>query len=454
MPPENQNTDQSVDTNKMDQTGQTDAQADLNKALSEMDKMAKNPDYTPKKDEKKDDSNKDVNKDTKKEEPKKEEKKDKSKNPDDLDLDEITKNKGILSKGDETEESKQAAEEKAEQEKKEAEANERYKDNTPEEIPDGETERKEGWRAGKQKRMELVENLKGADKEVSDLKAKVDELTEKLNTSSLESPEYKKMEEEHKKMSETLEKVAFRESLTHQTKFAEPMKAQKELVSEYLGDAETDVTVEQLLSKSRKDMMVAASEIAKDMPSMQQNKFFAALDGFYDLKAQEADAIENAEEFNRNEIASNKYNSEKAFLEVTDMVSRENSKFLQDVEPDDLNDPEDVATIQALNEAKMQIPVVAKQLLDNELTEKEAVQLAYEASLNRFNTVAMKRIEFEVMRDKTTIKKLADHIKALREKNPDFNAGSEDNKKGGKDDSSGDPEKDFDKALSSLPLSM
>ena len=183
------------------------------------------------------------------------------------------------------------------------------------------------------------------------------------------------MAEEHKTMAETMEKVAFTQSLSYQNKYTKPMGEMKEVIADFLKSTDSEVTVEQLLSKNRDDMMEAVSEIGDKMNSMKQRKFETAVDSFYDLKDQESVDVSNSEEFNRNEIASNKYNSEKTFIEVSNRVAKDNSVYLQDMEPDDANDPEDVATMAALNESKRGIPVMAKQYLDAELTDKDATKL-------------------------------------------------------------------------------
>jgi len=444
-----QNQTQETNTEKKPAaTGETEAESNLETAIGDISKMTQDPAFEPKKAEAKE-----PEKEAKKE-VKKEEKKTENKSPDELDLDALSTDKGMMSKEEKSEEGNTPTdEEKVAQEAKDKEADAKFQDNTPEELPSGEQERRDGWKAGKAKRKELAEGWKAADAENVELKAKVEALTEQINTSSLESPEYKKMKEEHEQMAGTMEKVAFTQSLAYQKKYTEPMGQMKEAIADFLKSTDSEVTVEQLLSKSREDMMEAVSEIGDKMNSMKQRKFETAVDSFYDLKDQEALDVENSEEFNRNERASNKYNSEQAFIEVSDRVAKDNSVYLQDMEPDDANDPDDVATMAALNESKRGIPVMAKKYLDAELTEKDAVNLAYKASMYDHSTVMMERIKFEHHRDQATIKKLIDHIKAQRAKNPDFEQGSESNKTKAKE-RSGDPEKDLNDAYATLPKTI
>ena len=96
--------DQNQETNseqKPAESGATDAEANLDSAIRDMDKMSKDHTYEPKKGE-----STETKTEEKKVEPKKEEKKTENKSPDGLDLDALGADKGMMSKKDKSEEEK------------------------------------------------------------------------------------------------------------------------------------------------------------------------------------------------------------------------------------------------------------------------------------------------------------------------------------------------------------
>ncbi len=427
----------------------TDATKSFKDKLVDMENEMKNPGQQEKKAEEKpvEKSDKKEEKKTEKKPEKKEDKKAKG-SDDELDLDALEKDQGLMSKKESSDDDDSGEADK----KKETEVEDKYKDDLPEELPDGEENRREGWRKIKAVRNELAETLKERDDELSELKKNTEELTEKLNTSSLESPQYQQMEKEHKEMAELLEQLSFKDSLNYKKKYDAPMSALKKEIQGFLEGIEADVSVEQLLAKDRNAMMDAASELGEGMKSMQRRKFEQALDDVFDLKEQSSADLENAQEFNRNAEASNQYNQEKAFVTASKKIAEENDYFFKDQKPDNENDAEDVSTAAAMNEGRSKIPAMAKAILDKPIDETQATELAYNASIAQFfKESLMPRLEFEYKRDKKTINMLIGEIRKLREKNPNFNKGSDGGDGGaGKPKPSGDPEKDFKGALSGI----
>jgi len=354
---------------------------------------------------------------------------------------------GVMSRSDKI---KLAAEKKV---KEEADAAEKKKqeeatnDEIPSEIKDASESVQDNWKKAIAKREELKKSNLEKD-------ARIAELEKQAGESSLDSPEYKKLLTEHTEMAKTLEQTNYRDSPAFHKKFGNPIKEMSKSVQRYLDDVKSDVKAEELLAKADGDLGAAASSIAENMDEMTKAEFFKLMGEYKVIRREGNSALENHDESRKADVAQGRFDQEKAFSEVSDLIKSSGDVLIEACEPDDPDNPEDVKSANIMNVAIQNLEKYAREITQANMSEKQIAVVAYDAALQRvFKEGIEQRQNFEHKELGKKYNKLVGRYNKLLGKNPNLNQGGEGDPGGsgdGKPKPSGDAQKDFDSALSKM----
>jgi len=282
-------------------------------------------------------------------------------------------------------------------------------DDAPEHVTD-----KVGWKAMKKKHSE----------EISSKDAQIEELKAKLNQSSLNSPEYKQLQEEHEQMSKRLSEVDLKNSPEFQKKFVQPAERAQQRMLAILKEAnlDQDHNLNTIFMQSERDQKNAIAEISDELGKFDGREFEDLYRDILRINYDATDALSNAEATNQQMMSESTYNMEKAVSDRWNEMTDSGGAFLSEILPDDPNSDADVKSANDYNNALGQILNNATQKSLGAMDERSLADAHLKAQIGDFIiNHGIPRLEHEY----NTLQSHADNLQAKLDKiernNPQVN---------------------------------
>jgi len=262
-----------------------------------------------------------------------------------------------------------------------------------------------------------------SDKFEGDISAKdtkIAELEKRIQESSLQSPEYKAMQEQNTQMRERLGQLDLGNSPEFQEKFSKPAQALRQQMVNILTENEIEVTIDELLSKSGKELNLAISEVMEELPALSESTFKDAFLGYSQLNIDANAALNNFEETRGNINSQAVHNQEKAVMDIWDKVSS-SDMFAKKIEPDDVNNPADVASADRYNQAIEAILPNIIRKSTGDVTDRIAAEVFIKAELYDFTTThGHSRLEMEFDEMEAELADANKRLAAIEKHNPNI----------------------------------
>jgi len=273
----------------------------------------------------------------------------------------------------------------------------------PEEVPKG----AENWKRAKEKHAAA---LAEKDQIIADLESK-------LKESSSNSPEYQKVLEENKEMRERLGQLDLANSPDFQEKYTIP--APMETI---LQENEVEMSLDQLLSKSGKELRLAVSDVMDELPALDKGRFQDAFLSYYDISTNGQEALSNAEA-TKSQIASEvNLNQEQSVKSEWDRMTQSGNLFLKPIQADNPNDQSDVDQVNAYNQGIEQVLQRATQMATADIGQDGAAKICLSGAVGEFivnHGIPRIQHEFSVLQERAS--KAEAELAKIQKHNPQVN---------------------------------
>ena len=282
----------------------------------------------------------------------------------------------------------------------------------PEEVPKG----AENWKRAKEKHAAA---LAEKDQIIADLESK-------LKDSSSNSPEYQKVLEENKEMRERLGQLDLANSPDFQEKYTIPAQQKRQTMETILQENEVEMSLDQLLSKSGKELRLAVSDVMDELPALDKGRFQDAFLSYYDISTNGQEALSNAEA-TKSQIASEvNLNQEQAVKSEWDRMTQSGNLFLKPIEADNPNDQSDVDQVNAYNQGIEQVLQRATQMATADIGQDGAAKICLSGAVGEFivnHGIPRIQHEFSVLQERAS--KAEAELAKIQKHNPQVNGSKE-----------------------------
>jgi len=296
---------------------------------------------------------------------------------------------------------------KQEETKTEAtESPEPVSDDAPDHISD-----KQGWKELKSKHAGEIEDYK-----------------RQLKEASINSPEYKKLQEEHAMMSKQLSEKDFANSPEFYNKYKKPMESGQIRMIEILKDAglDEDYDLSQIFQKGERDQKQDIGDISDELSKFDGREFEDCYRELLRLNREAGTALADSDTARDNIRSENTFNQEKAVKESWDKMTNSGNVFLQEIDPVDPNDQASVDRATAYNNALSRIPYESAQNANKNINEQGIADLCNMGEMGKFiMTHGLERIQAEFDSVETELSNAKAELASIRSNNPNINGSKE-----------------------------